>query len=236
MSNKEKSKGFTNLIKSWFVEEDPAASQSPSEAKQPPVEESLPVVQETQPTNFSSNDVSMESDAIFDIEVSEKLTSFLEQNRDVNNQIGYLHFMAAYDKMPTVGMTEQSKFASVFATLSTVSLTKDALIESADYYISLLKTEHKYFLEGYEQKFQEKVKSLEQEIDTNSSTISEKIALIESLNAEIVEIESKNNELSAERDFNEKELLKMKNRFDFTVNVLKENMEANKEKINNFIQ
>jgi predicted nucleic acid-binding Zn-ribbon protein len=91
-------------------------------------------------------------------------------------------------------------------------------------------------LEGYEQKFQEKVKSLEQEIDTNSSTISEKIALIESLNAEIVEIESKNNELSAERDFNEKELLKMKNRFDFTVNVLKENMEANKEKINNFIQ
>jgi hypothetical protein len=79
--------------------------------------------------------------------VDNKILDSLFKAISDNNLPGedYLEFMEALKAMKSLDLDDKIKFQTVMATLSTKGLTKEKIIDSANYYIKVLQNEHEKF-------------------------------------------------------------------------------------------
>lgn len=151
-------------------------------------EEKKPETQETknQPATPSPThpvSTTKPTDGAFDDRIAESLFGALEKN----NLEGFDYFefknsLKALAKMP---LDEATRFRSAFATASTMGLTVEKLLQTADHYLKVLEKEQITFMSTVSQQRNQNVNSKETGIEGINKLIQEKSAQIKKLTEEI---------------------------------------------------
>mgnify|MGYP001162891042 CR=1 FL=1 len=83
----------------------------------------------------------------------------------------YIEFKQALGRLLEMGIDQATAFKSAFATASTVGLTKDKLLQTADFYKKVLFNEKQEFDSALQKQYKAKIQQLEQQIAKAQSTI-----------------------------------------------------------------
>lgn len=161
-----------NLKSLFIVEEE--TTEKPAESSITP--ESTPVHLPSQ--TITPVDISEASGVI-----SERLMKAVEEN----NQSGfdYFEYRSALKTMEKMPMDEATRFQSTFATASTLGVTREKLVESAEFYLKVLANEETKFLSASEQQFKTNIDKKIEEIEMVKKLIEDKNEQIRKLNEEI---------------------------------------------------
>lgn len=129
----------------------------------------------------NSNIVSNES------KVDKRVYEMLLQVIESSNLEGfdYLEFKASVQALSNLPLDEATRFRSAFATASTMGLTIDKLVSSAEYYKNVLNRERDRFKTELENKMEQSVVSKEKERQTLEDTVRKKEEQIKLLTNEI---------------------------------------------------
>ncbi len=95
-----------------------------------------------------------------------KSTQFLVKALEKNNLPGfdYIEFKQSMQALVNMHMDEPTAIRSAFATASTMGLTKEKLVETADYYKKVLQKEKGQFDSALKNQLQERVTSKEADV------------------------------------------------------------------------
>lgn len=188
-----------NLKSLFIVEEEDGQEQQPSNA---PVQE-----QKEQPKSENPQEVSKKSEQegenpsktqkkVSDMPpppkpkkpvISEKYYNMLMKAIEVNNMDGfdYLEFKHSLTALKNIPIDEAAKFQSAFATASTMGLTKDKLIESADFYKKVLEKEKDSFRNELQKHIGGRLHKNESRINDLAQMIQQKAEQIKKLTEQI---------------------------------------------------
>lgn len=115
-----------------------------------------------------------------------------------NNIQGFDYFEYKQSLKTLLGMLDEATaFKSAYATAATMGITKDKLVESANYYLKVLDKEKEKFTDVVQAQKSDNVKQKEDEIEFAKNTINTKSEQIRKLTDEISEAQAKINELQA---------------------------------------
>jgi len=161
----------------------------------------------------------IEKDGTVDNDIIEQLLLEVEKN-DLEgfDYFEYKKALKALEKMP---MNEVTKYRSAFATASTMGVTLEDLVKSAEFYVAILDAENEKSTVDFEKKITESVGKKEEEITQLKNTIQEKKALIKKLTEEIAQHENKISDLKYKVKDSKKELTENKNNFKVSFDYLK---------------
>lgn len=117
-----------------------------------------------------------------------KSVEFLTQALERNNLPGfdYLEFKLSLERLASMNIPEETAFKSAFATASTVGLTKDKLITTAQHYKQVLIQEKEQFDLALNNQLQKRVNSKRQEIEKLKTQIAAWKDQIEKLQSQII--------------------------------------------------
>ena len=160
-------------LKSIFIVEEEEKFEFPkkgSEVKESPKVEAIPVGEDVKP--------------------SEKFINSLLKAIENNNLEGfdYLEYKQSLRSLASMDMDEETKFNSAFAMAKTMGATKNALIESANHYLIILKAEEGKFNEAYKKQQQKQVGERRERLRNIESSIRKKEDQIKKLQEEKLEI------------------------------------------------
>lgn len=101
-----------------------------------------------------------------DEELDERSSKMLVKAIAQNNQDGFdfLEFLASVDKLKAIPMDEATAYKSAFTTASTFGITKEKLVQSAHFYIGVLRKEYANFRQALENQVAKKIKQPESKI------------------------------------------------------------------------
>jgi uncharacterized protein YoxC len=154
--------------------------------------------------------------------------------------IDYWEFQEAKNDMNgQTGMTEQSKYVSAFIALKAASgskITKDSLLQAADFYIGIVDKEVQEFKEESAASRGQKVDALMEDSKQKEVSINEKIQLINKLNEEIAKLRTEVSTLQNEAQNNAIKIDNAINSFVTTAEAVKKQINDDKMNINAFIQ
>lgn len=153
------------------------------------------------------------------------------------NQPGYDYFeMAqAVQNMANIIPSEELRFQSVYATVSSMGVTPDKLISSAQFYLSILGNKESEFNKTVEQHMKEAVTSREQEIEKYDSDMKLKADQIRKLTEEINELQAKKLAVTNEVSSNKAKIDQVKNNFAATMRVFVDRINSDIEKIKKYL-
>lgn len=97
-----------------------------------------------------------------DVKSLEFLTRALEQRN--LPEFDYLEFRQSVGNLKALDMDDQTAFRSAFATASTMGITRERLLETAQFYKSVLRDEQKKFEAALRARMQQEVNSREAEV------------------------------------------------------------------------
>src|SRR5680860_863748 len=160
-------------------------------------------------------------------QLDKKSLEFLLKAIEKNNQTGfdYLEFKQALIRLHNMEVDQETAIKSAFATASTVGLTKNNLMESADYYLTVLKEEYKQFNNALDKQMESKVHSKEKQkasLESKKATIEKKI---NALTAELSEVDKKLNNIDKEAEAARNKIEETSERFGQTLNSLTKRIE-----------
>jgi Zn-dependent metalloprotease len=120
--------------------------------------------------------------------LDQKSLDFLTQALVKNNLPGfdYLEFKQSLNALSTLNMDEPTAYKSAFATASTVGLTKEKLLKTAEHYRSILMQEKQAFDQALKKQVQQKVESKKVEVEKLKKQILDYQAQIAKLQEEII--------------------------------------------------
>jgi|SRR5690554_4341837 len=161
-------------------------------------------------------------------QLDKKSLDFLLKVIEKNNQAGfdYLEFKQALIRLEDLKIDEGTAIKTAFATATTVGLTKQKLIDSAEYYLDILKDEFKQFNTALEKQMESRVHSKEKQ---KSSLISKKeniLKKINALNEELKEVEKKLNTIDAEAETARLKIEETSERFGKTLTTITDRIET----------
>jgi chromosome segregation ATPase len=118
----------------------------------------------------------------------ESLIKALERN----NQPGfdYIEFKQSLARLLEMGMDQAISFKSAFATASTVGLTKDKLLQTADHYKKVLLSEKQQFDAALHKQMEQRVESKLAEVKTMKQQIEDYKAKIQQLEEKIAKAQN----------------------------------------------
>lgn len=157
-------------------------------------------------------------------DLDDKSLQFLLKALIANNQkeFDYIEFKQAVIKMKEISIEEETAIKSAYATGSTVGLTRESLIGSAEKYQKILETEKSAFDDALNSQIENRVKSKYSEAENAQAKINDYELKISKLNNEIVKLK----ELIASIDVDIKEselrLKETKSNFESTYESLKD--------------
>lgn len=137
----------------------------------------------TPPPLPNQDNTGNDSEPKVDNRVYEKLLTVIESNN--MEGFDYLEFKASLQALNNLPLDESTKFKSAFATASTMGLTVDKLISSADYYKNILNRERDKFKTELENKMQDTVVAKDKERQMLEDTVNKKEQQINTLANEI---------------------------------------------------
>lgn len=99
--------------------------------------------------------------------LDQKSVEFLTKALEKNNLPGfdYLEFKLSLGRLIAMDLAEETAFKSAFATASTVGLTKDKLVGTAQHYKQVLINEKQEFDQALNNQLQKRVKSKQVEVE-----------------------------------------------------------------------
>jgi chromosome segregation ATPase len=166
-------------------------------------------------------------------DLDEKSTMLLLKAIKNSNQDGfdYLEFLVSIDKLKKMDMDEETAMKSAFSTASSFGLSREKLISSGGYYISVLRREYDAFKEALSRQIEAKIQSpeahikkVQKEYDGIDKQIEDLKRKKELYEKEIVKTSDKLKKVKA--DLKEREL-----KFNDTYNAIKSSIESHIEKI-----
>ena len=118
----------------------------------------------------------------------EKSLDFLTKALEKNNLKGfdYLEFKLSLARLANMNMAEDMAIKSAFATASTVGLTKEILVSSAQHYKQILAKEKEQFQVAMQNQLNKKVRGKKQEVEKMRSQIEDWKRQIEQLQNQII--------------------------------------------------
>ena len=130
--------------------------------------------------------------------LDDKSMEFLTQALAKNNLPGfdYLEFKQSLTALSNLNMDEPTAYKSAFATASTVGLTKEKLLKTAEHYRGVLMQEKQAFDQAFQKQIQQKVDAKKAEVEKKKEQILEYQAQIRKLEEEI----AKNQEIIDQAD------------------------------------
>ena len=119
----------------------------------------------------------------FDQKIFDSLIKVLEEKNLPGED--YMEFMEALQNMKNIPLEETVKMQTVLATLSSKGLTKQKILESADFYTKALQDEKNKFNEALKQEISKQVESKQKEIKSLEDQNKSKAEQIAQLTTEI---------------------------------------------------
>jgi len=156
-------------------------------------------------------------------EVSEKFMNILLGAINKNNQEGfdYIEFKQSLKSLASMNMDEQTKIQSAFAMAKTMGATKHKLLETAKYYLGILETESSKFNSAVSNQIAKRVNSKKERQKNIGLSIENKQKQIVQLQKEIEQAEIDRDKTARAIASSETKVLKTKNDFLSTYELLK---------------
>ena len=177
---------FFNKLKSVFVVEDPNAPATPPPSRNEAKTASNNTAAATPSTNYSPPSVST-SNSAGNGQVSDKFFQVLAKAMEGANQDGfdYFEFKQALANLKNVPMDDGTRFKSAFAMSQAMGVTADKLVNSATYYLDVLKNEQNRFVQAAANQRQSQVGDKEAQANNLEAVMRQKADHIKQLTAEI---------------------------------------------------
>lgn len=124
--------------------------------------------------------------------LDEKSLNFLVKALEKNNLPGfdYIEFKQSLGSLLSMDMLEETAFKSVFATATSVGLTKDKLLKSAEHYKQILSKEKNQFDVALQNQMKQRVEGKLQEVEKLKKQIEDYRKKIAELEARIEKAQS----------------------------------------------
>jgi predicted RNase H-like nuclease (RuvC/YqgF family) len=181
------------------------------------------------PAVSSSTGIGTPNDQIMD-----KLLSVIEANNiEGFDYIEYKKALQALAKMP---MDEQIRFQSAFATAATMGATVEVLLSSIKTYQGLLSKENDVFLDALKGQVETKVSAKEEEVKKLQAGIVEKTNQIKRLSDEINASHERIGELHGKIEQGKSSIEQTKRNFTATYDLLIKQIEADAQKISQYLK
>jgi|SRR5690625_3568430 len=163
--------------------------------------------------------------------LDEKSRTFLLNAIKEHNQSGfdYLEYKQALIRLEEMELDPSLAIKSAFTTATTVGLTRDKLLDSAEYYLSILNNEYKQFKQALEKQMEARVHSREKQkssLEKKRENIRKKIRELEKEEKEIV---MKLEKMDAETEDARKKIEQTSDRFAETLNAITEKIQTDLE-------
>jgi len=179
-----------NLKSLFVVEED-----SPKEPKETP-SDSKDDAKPAASTPKQTVSTTISSSGAVDNRILEKLLKVIEANNlEGFDYLEYKKSLKALEKMP---MDEATKYRSAFATASTMGVTLSKLVESANHYLGILKSENSNFTTASKDEVKRRVSDKEGQVTQYENLIKEKSEKIKALTEEISKHQAQIEQLKAD--------------------------------------
>lgn len=187
--------------------------------------------------NIPSSMVIPNSNGMFDEKFYNNFLQVIEMNNIEG--IDYFEFSKALKALASTGMAEPMKYQSAFSTLkatSTPVLTKDTLLKTADFYIEKLEQEKAEFNAEMKNELESQVTSRLNQAKSKQEEIVRKQEEINKLQSEMGTLHAEIGTLNVEAQQAESKITATGKNFDVSLEVLKNQINSDKQNISNYIQ
>ena len=181
---------FFNKLKGVFLVEDPNAPTPPppsrNEVKSNTSAAATPPPSANVNPSLSTISTPMSSGGG---QVNDKFFEVLAKAMEAANQDGfdYFEFKQALANLKNVPMDDATRFKSAFAMSQAMGVTTDKLVNSATYYLDVLKNEQIKFVKAAENQRQSQVGNKQAQADNLEAVMRQKAEQIKQLSAEIAQ-------------------------------------------------
>lgn len=224
-------------LKSIFVVEDENTPKNDETPKKEPIvveKKETKIEQEITPPPPPPITTATNNKSGADKRFVEKLMAVLEQN----NRAGfdYLEFRSSLKALANLPLDEATRFRSAFATAGTMGLSLDTLLESADYYKSVLAKEKEHFTAELNTRGADSLSNKSAERLTLEQQIKNKEAQIQTLNQEIAQHKDEINKLNQYLNETTAKINEMGSGFNTTYDILVGQINSDIEKIKSYLK
>ncbi|MBL7786024.1 MAG: hypothetical protein JNM36_08980 [Chitinophagales bacterium] len=181
----------------------------------------------------NNNNMNPESGSL-DRRVFEKLMDVIQTNNVEG--FDYLEFKNSVKALANLNLDEATMYKSAYATASTMGLTVDKLLQSINYYKSLLNKELQTFNEQAQRQIDERVVAKDKERVMLENTIAEKQNQIARLQAEIQQHQQQLNEIQHQSSEVRSKITEMQNNFKVTHAHLIAQFDTDLQKIQQYLK
>lgn len=161
-------------------------------------------------------------------EVNDKFLKILFDALEKNNLEGfdYLEFKKSLQSLSSMPMDEATRFKSAFAMASSMNVSAKQLLDSADFYISILAQEEQKFENALAQQKSTKVHSQEEQVKQLEMTVKAKAEQIKQLTQEIDTLQQQITATNTEIAEQTAKVTKTKNDFTVSYNAVTEQIQG----------
>jgi hypothetical protein len=165
--------------------------------------------------------------------VDERSAGFLVNALTNNNLPGfdYLEFKQSLAALEALNMDENAAFQAAFVTASTMGLTKEKLLETANYYKKILANEQGKFEQALQQQTKIQIAGKQKEITNTQTVIDQKKAQIDRLHLEIAKHEEQMVAAQEEIEASKHKIFSAKENFESTYVAIESELNSDISKI-----
>ncbi len=169
--------------------------------------------------------------------LDERSVEFLLKAIDKNNLPGfdYIEFKQSLSALADMDMEEPTAFRSAFATASTMGLTKEKLLKTAEHYKMVLGKEKEQFEAAVNKQLAQRVKSKQNEVEKLRKQVTDYKAKIEELEERIKKATKVIEEADAEVKASEEKIRSTQENFEHTLQSLLNEIDKDIENIQNYL-
>ncbi len=188
-------------LKKWFVVDDEEFKDKMQGDKSTPAAKTPTRKATTQPTQPSTSPKATSSTPTSSSastgKASSKFTNILLKAMDANNLEGfdYLEYKQSLHNLAKMPMDEATRYQSAYAAASTMGATPKKLVETAHFYIDILKKEEQKFAQALANQKDKQIGDKSQLITQHENLAKEKTKQIEQLKKQIADHNAKAEEM-----------------------------------------
>jgi len=216
-------------LKSLFIEEEQEKAEEKPKVKQP----EKPSASNTAPSQnpaFKPANITAETDS----KIVDALLGAVEKAN--LEGFDYLEYKKSLQSMKKMSMSEEMMYQSAFATASTMGVTLDKLVETAQYYLKIMDKEMHAFGETVARQNNQMVVQRKEQNLLIEDNLKQKENQIEMLQKEIVALKEKQTKLKGEIDQASTKIEQTKANFEKSFLNLKEQFESDIVKMNKYLK
>lgn len=169
--------------------------------------------------------------------LDERSINALAKALEKNNLPGfdYIEFKQALGRLQDMDMDESTAFRSAFATASTVGLTKEKLLKTADHYRKILTKEKQQFDDSLKRQMEQRVSAKQQEVEKLKKQIEDHKAKIRQLQEKVEKAQVTIDHSDEHIQEAKTKLLDTKEKFDYALQSIVNEIEKDIENIGTYL-